>query len=187
MPLDRTQLRGTLLVEDRRTERFFRNLLVHLGFDKRKFNFRIAPSGRGDASVWVRSQYPAEVNLVRRKRHQRLCLITVRDGDRFGVTLRKIDLDTALSDSGFDRRQARERIATPVPTWSIETWLLFLLGDDALDERVTRKHEFEQGYSSEEGRTLRDAARAWRYRATGVPSMQSLTDGYEELGRIDSA
>jgi hypothetical protein len=180
MASDRAKLRGTVLVEDRRTERFFRELLVRLGFDKRKFTFKPAPSGKGDAGAWVRAQYPFEVNVLRQKRHQQLCLVAVRDGDSAGVASKKADLDSACP------RQEDERIAIPVPTWSIETWLLALLGDDTIDETASRKREFEDRYpGKEERQALRDAAQAWRSRADQVPSVPSLADGKTEMNRID--
>ena len=117
MPDNRRQLRGTVLVEDRRTERFFRELLVCLGFDKHKFIFKTAPSGKGDAGAWVRAQYVEEVKLLRQKKYQKsLSLLAARDGDSAGFTKKKIDLDAALRDAMMDQRQEDERIATPVPT-----------------------------------------------------------------------
>ena len=63
------------------------------------------------------------------------------------------------------KRKAAEMIATPVPTWSIETWLLALLGDDAVDETVSLKRHFEERYSGKaERQALLDAAQAWRAR-----------------------
>jgi hypothetical protein len=182
VPIDRHQVRGTVLVEDRRTERFFRELLVSLGFDKLKFKFITAPSGKGNASAWVRAQYVFEVNLLRRKRYQRLCLIAVRDGDRYGVASRKADFDAALGMS----READETIATPVPTWSIETWLFALLGDDTIKEDSSQKYRFEQQYRGRaERQALREAAKAWPIRANKAESVPSLADGKAELRRID--
>ena len=88
----------------------------------------------------------------------------------------------------LDQRQKDERIATPVPTWSIETWLLALLGDDSVDENEKQKWNFEKRYPyKEEQQALRDAARAWRNRADQVPSVPSLADGKAELRRIDAS
>ncbi|MGH9752571.1 MAG: hypothetical protein ACREA2_07290 [Blastocatellia bacterium] len=187
MANDRSQIRGTVLVEDRRTERFFRELLVDLGFDKRKITFKPAPSGRGDAGDWVRAQYPAEVNLLRQKRHQRrLFLLAARDGDNEGLAKRKADLDRALDEQALDARQDSERIVTPVPTWSIETWLLALLGDATVDEDESRKRDFERRYpGKQEGQTLQDAAQAWRSKADQIPSVPSLADSKTEMNRMD--
>jgi len=120
--------------------------------------------------------------LLRRKRYQRLCLIAVRDGDRDGYALRKADLDIALGS----RREPDEAIATLLPTWSIETWLLTLLGDDTLGEDASQKQKFENLYRGRAERyALRDAAQAWPNRADQVDSVPSLADGKAELGRID--
>jgi hypothetical protein len=186
MPNDRSQIRGTILVEDRRTERFFRELLVELGFDKRKITFKTAPSGQGDAGAWVRAQYPAEVNLLRRKSYQRLFLLVARDGDNDGLARRKADLDHALREGVLDARQDGERIVTPVPTWSIDTWLLALLDNAAIDETESRKIDFENRYPGKrEGQALRDAARAWHSRADQISSVPSLADSKTEVNRMD--
>jgi hypothetical protein len=186
MPDNRGNLRGTVLSEDPRTERFVRELLTLLGFQRLKFYFKTAPSGEGDAGAWVRAQYPSEVNLLRRKRHQRLALIAVRDGDNRGYLSRKSDLDVALNEVGFNHRAPRERIVNLVPTWSIETWLLALLGVDPIDETATRKVEFERSYRGKrESEALRDAADAWHRRANQVPNVPSLADSKTEMRRID--
>jgi hypothetical protein len=189
MPSDRKQLRGTVLAEDPRTERFFRALLVHLGFDKHKLRFRTAPQGRGDAKVWIRaqSQYPFEVKLLRQKKQQ-LFLVAVMDGDNEGVTAGKQHLDAALSNTMQGVRQKGESIATPVPTWSIETWLLALLGDENLDETVKTKLDFQNRFpGKKERRAVQDAAEQWRNRAARVPTVPSLADGKIEMRRIDPA
>lgn len=186
MPTERGQLRGTVLVEDSRTERFFRELLLHLGFERHKLYFIPAPKGKGDAKAWIRaqSQYPSEVRKLRQRRFQQVFLITVMDGDNADPLRRKAELDICLQDQGMDPRQADERIAIPVPTWSIETWLLALLGE-SVDETTSQKREFEKRYPGKGERTgLRDAAQAWRDRAGGIPSVPSLADSRIEMRRI---
>jgi len=201
MPTERRQLRGTVLVEDRRTERFFRELLVHLGFELQKLYFRPAPKGQGDAKAWIRaqSQYPSEVRKLRQKRFQQVFLITVMDGDNADPVRRKAELDSCLQGQSMDPRQPDERIAIPVPTWSIETWLLALLGD-SVDEATSQKREFERRYpGQEERRALRNAAIAWdrlrrraaalRWESGAYPSssVPSLADSKIEMRRIGVA
>jgi hypothetical protein len=187
MANDRSQIRVILLGEDRRTDRFFTKLLVELGFDKGKITHKVAPSGQGDAGAWVRAQYPAEVNLLRRKRHQKgLLLLAARDGDNDGLAKRKADLDRALREKELDVRQDDERIITPVPTWSIETWLLALLDDATVGENESRKRDFERRYpEKQEQQALQDAAQAWRSKADQIPSVPSLADSKTEMSRID--
>jgi hypothetical protein len=107
------------------------------------------------------------------------------DGDNADPVQRKAELDICLQDQGMNPRQVDERIAIPVPTWSIETWLLALLGE-SVDEATSQKREFERRYPSKEERTgVRDAAQAWRVRASGIPSVPSLADSRIEMRRID--
>ena len=181
----RKTLRGVVLVEDRRTERFVRHLLVNLGFDKHRFEFETAPSGRGDAKQWIRGRYCDEIKELRRKRREWRGLLAARDGDNDGVAVRKADLDAALAEGGQAWRGQDERVALPVPTWSIETWLLWLLGHDELNESVPLKHMFERTYSGREEReALKRAAKAWtaQQRDDDLPS---LLDGRTEIRRLD--
>src|SRR5467141_655837 len=106
MASDRSKFRGTILVEDTRTKRFFRELLIHLGFERHKLRFRPAPKGKGDAKVWIRaqSQYPLEVRVLRQKSHEQIFLVTVIDGDNANPHTRRAQLDTALQAEGMRNR-----------------------------------------------------------------------------------
>jgi hypothetical protein len=121
------------------------------------------------------------------------------DGDNADPVRRKAELDVCLQDQGMGPRQADERIAIPVPTWSIETWLLALLGE-SVDEATSQKREFERRYPGKEERSaLRDAAIAWdslRRRvaalrwesgADRISSVPSLADSKIEMRRIGVA
>ncbi|MFH1465084.1 MAG: hypothetical protein ABIO70_11930 [Pseudomonadota bacterium] len=182
-----------MLVEDKRTERFLRHLLVALGFEKRGFRFEPAPSGKGAAEAWVLSRYPSEVKVLRAKPYQRLSVIAVRDGDRAGVTARKAQLDSALATDGLAPRGAGERIATPVPTWAIENWLLELLGHPGVNEDrgpepgegTTWKQVFEHDHGATEREAMREAATAWREAQGDRSGLPSLNDGHTELARLD--
>jgi len=186
MPSELSKFRGTILVEDTRTERFFRELLIHLGFERHKLRFRPAPKGRGDAKAWIRaqSQYPLEVRILRKKSYERIFLITAIDGDNNDPETRKTQLDHALQAEGLRARQDEERIAIPVPTWSIETWLLALL-DHEVDEESSKKNSFEGYYPPKDERAaLREAARQWQRKSDRIPTVPSLADGKSEMGRI---
>ena len=184
MPSDRQKLRGLVLAEDKRTERFFRELLGVLGFKKRSFRFETAPAGKGSAEAWVARRYPDEVKVLRSKNYQQgLRLVAVRDGDGVGVDSRKRQLDQALQSVDLTVRQADEGIATPVPTRNIETWLLALLGADPIDETTDHKHHFENEHGAHETSVLRDAAAAWN--SIDNTSLHSLRDGKTEMERLD--
>ena len=184
MPTERRQLRGVVLTEDKRTERFFRHLLETLGFKARNFEFQSAPKGSGAGEAWVRMRYPKEVKALRSQSYQRgRRLIAALDGDTVGTTARKRDLDRALEDQELGVRQPADRIATPVPTRNIETWLLCLLGEPDLDEINDYKRAFETKCSGREKSAIREAVSAWRQMSeTALPS---LLDGKEEMQRLD--
>jgi len=184
MSSERQKLRGLVLAEDKRTERFFRELLDALGFKTRSFRFETAPLGQGAAEAWVARRYPDEVKVLRSKNYQQgLRLIAVRDGDDVGVDNRKQQLDQALESADLVVRQADEGIATPVPTRNIETWLLALLGDANLDETTDYKHHFENEHCTHERSVLRNAAAAWN--SIDNTSLHSLRDGKTEMEGLD--
>lgn len=191
MSKGRSGIRGVVLCEDKRTERFVRHLLEELGFEKRKWDFRPAPSGKGAGEAWVLTQYPGEVKAQRAKASENRCLIAIRDGDRFGVRHRKEQLDAALKSCEMTLRQQEERIATPVPTWSIENWLLNLLDHPSIDESAssvdgqTWKHVFENMPGQEERTALMDAATAWKVGVGDRAELPSLVDGRTEIERLD--
>lgn len=182
----RATMRGVVLCEDKLTERFVRKLLGSLGFDtQRRFRFETAPAGSGSGEAWVRQRYPHEVRLLRSKRHQRdLCLLAIRDGDRLGVDVRKRELDAQLMVEELAPRQAQERIATPVPTWSIETWLLALIDGTELDEGEPYKAELSRRHGERSSAVIAAAVRAWGEGGASAAALSSLRDGMNELGRL---
>jgi len=179
-------LRGVVLCEDKLTERFLRRLLGSFGFDtQRRILFEPAPSGLGAAEAWVRERYPREVALLRSKRHQRdLCLLAARDGDNVGVEARKRELDAQLVANGLEPRLPGERIALPVPTWSIETWLLALLGDDGVREDAPLKEHFQRRHRGHVHEAIGSAVKAWNEGTAAASSLPSLRDGVSELARL---
>ena len=179
---DNAKRRVRVLAEDRRSERLIRKLLDGWGYDRRRVEYITAPAGSGAAEAWVRVRYVEEVRRLRARSNQTgLCLIAMRDGDAAGLDDRKRDLDEALRDAGLAVR-GQDPIATPVPTWSVETWLLHLLGT-AVNEVESKKAAFEQAYrtSDKEEQALRGAAQAW---PGAEPRPGSLDDGRAEFQRI---
>ncbi|MCE7875423.1 hypothetical protein DYH09_34360 [bacterium CPR1] len=193
MPTERQGVQGVVLSEDVRTESFVRRLLEHLGYNKRKFRFETAPSGRGAAESWVRQQYPEKVKVLRSREFERRCLLAIRDGDRVGVATRKAELNQALQAKGMPLRRSDEHIATPVPTWSIENWLLDLLHEPGIDENQhapgsgsqTWKQRFERDYGSNEKAALKQAAAEYCRPASSALELPSLKDGRQEIDRLD--
>lgn len=134
----RAKVRVTVLCEDRMHEHFVRKLCE--GYGLTPVRVQIAPKGRGSAEEWVRKRFPDEVKRLRQHRHEHIALITITDGDRFGVTERLQGFASALAENGLPARTNDDHLAILVPTWSIETWLLWLCGEVDVGETVSYKN-----------------------------------------------
>ncbi|HUT10117.1 MAG TPA: hypothetical protein VMY42_06445, partial [Thermoguttaceae bacterium] len=72
----RRGVRVTVLVEDQSLERFAREVLLLLKFQRREMRFKVHPAGRGSAKQWVERQYPIEVRAYRgRANAQQIALL----------------------------------------------------------------------------------------------------------------
>jgi hypothetical protein len=100
------------------------------------------------------------------------------------VDARKRELDEQLLTKELSPRQARERIATPVPTWSIETWLLALLGETGLHEGEPVKAELARRHGERSEEAIGAAVRAWNQGAAAASELPSLRDALIELARL---
>jgi hypothetical protein len=179
----RTQI--VVLCEDVEHERFLRRLCEELKF-LRVVRFVLAPPGAGAAEQWVRARYPQEVRAYRRQaNHLTNGLLVAIDGDRLGVDGRQSQLDEALEQDGQEARCPEDRIAAFVPTWSIETWLLWLCGTDPVDEQTPYKRDpTYQRKRQEEQVSPRRAAEAWVSPTQRPSPPASLADARAELSRL---
>lgn len=173
-----------ILCEDRRTERFVRQLCER--FSIQPLTVIVAPSGKGDASDWVRQNYPACAARLRSKNFQKnRGLLVVIDGDNHGVAARKLELDQQLKNAELSPRGAEDPVAVFVPTWSIETWLYELCGLGPAVETHPLKDAAPYrdcwADAKSEKASLQAAANAWRSIPAPPPSLQ---DGYNEAERF---
>lgn len=123
-----------LLCEDRQHEAFGRRFLEKAGWPMRRLRVEIAPPGRGAAEQFVRERFARELTAYRANRHRvAQGLVVLMDGDRGGVAGRLKELDDACDAQQVTRRQADDRVAIGIPTWSIETWFAYLSGSN-IDE-----------------------------------------------------
>lgn len=185
----RSPVRAIALCEDQRHRSFLLDFLERLNVSP--LEVRPAPKG-SNGEQWVRLQLLAEAKKFRsRASHQaNLVLVVMTDGDRFGVVGRKKLLDEALVAAGQTARGVAERILYLVPTWSIETWLGWLSGEDAslggINENQTYKGDtaFERLFENT-SISVRRAVDRWEppdaHEATRIPS---LADARVETKRI---
>ena len=181
----RAKIRTVILCEDRAHEHFLRRLIKEMGYEP--VIVLVAPKGLGSAEHWVRKQYPGEVRKHRGRGEERVGLVVMTDGDRYGVEERKQGLSDALVEAGHEPRREHERIPICVPTWSIETWFAWLCGLGGVDEATRYKHDAGYKSAQERGETSpTKAADAWRSGPREGEAIQvpSLDDGRCEMQRL---
>lgn len=180
-------LRITLLCEDRRQEQFFASICEEHGW--RVIDRHVAPRGRGSAEQWVRKQISTRVQLHRRWRRENRALLVGIDGDKVGVSRRREELDTELRDRGLAPISSGEAIAVLVPTWSIETWILFLHHGQVVPETEESKDLVPARLLADKDRgtlttpAMRQVRLAWA-RGDLHPELPSLTEGRAECAQL---
>ncbi len=136
-----------------------------------------APGGRGSADQFVRQQFPRELK-AHRTRHASQAVVTMMDGDRYGVDARLEQLNQACRAGSIDVRNPGERVAVFIPTWNIETWFAYLDGatvDEARSDypRLGRERECQRHVDA-----LTEMCRARALRQPSPPSLDAACNEY---------
>jgi hypothetical protein len=100
------------------------------------------PDREGAGDAYVVARYVEEVQLARQWRHENYALVVAIDGDRGKLQGRMRQLDQKLEDAGLPKRGKDEMIVICAPTWSVETWELWLCGDESVDEETDCKRRY---------------------------------------------
>jgi hypothetical protein len=142
-----------ILAEDMRQARLVRAYLRarHPNLHRKQIHDTEMANGRCSGEQWVREHYLEQVlaQLIRRARKPNVSkpekwLIVVIDADKSTVQERLNELRRLLDESKDERvRKCRvevENIARLVPKWSIETWILNLIGETT-DEDTPYKRQ----------------------------------------------
>lgn len=139
-----------VLAEDQRQGQFTYRYLIFAGIRPDCVRLIIAPSGRGSAEQWVRKNFPIQVQKCR-SRHAQSGLFVMLDADREPVSRHLDELDKALTaqnQPGIDA--TLDSIARLIPKWSIETWILYLSSEGAIQPAVTEDVPYKNAKSAEE-------------------------------------
>ena len=180
----RRGVRVTVLVEDRALERFAREVLLVLRFHRREMRFEVHPAGRSSAKQWVEKRYPVEMRTYRSKvKFQQIALLVGTEADEQTVAHRSRNLAAKLTDAGLAGRNDDERIALWVPKWNVETWILYLSGEDVDEEANYRTKLRDPDYPA--------VAKAFvsRFHVSSderTATLPSLEMAFEETRRLDS-
>lgn len=145
--------------EDRTHEQFARRLFAlprFGGLDSRRITVFPAPSGRGAASAWIRERWDDIRQEARACRAQAyLGFLVIVDGDQLGPEARRRDIEAE------DRRENDCRIAIWSPTWSVESWILWLGGSRDVDEGSSLKDRFEHHPHAARTELIERAVASW--------------------------
>lgn len=160
--------------EDDRHEQFARQLLAKFGIERRSMQVNKAPKGEGAASAWVTKRYHDEVLPTYRRvqNHQAgLGFLVIVDGDDIGFQGR-------LSALKADERAPSDRIAILAPTWSVETWVLWLSGESVTESEKTKLRLSH----SEFGERLKAGIAGWDH--SRDDELPAITNARTELAKL---
>ncbi|MGI9346711.1 MAG: hypothetical protein ACR2PV_01825 [Gammaproteobacteria bacterium] len=174
-----------ILCEDQMHEVFVRRALLNLGFHRRDFLASAVASKTesGAGEKYVRERYPQELRMLREKKHQKLALIVVIDGDNVGVDRRFNQLQKSCQDCNIPPRQESEKVAFFVPTWNIETWLAYLGGQDVDETKRDYPRSSMPSHCQQKAQNLADMCRQKQLRQPAPASLQSACDEYQRLSQ----
>jgi hypothetical protein len=179
-------VRFTILVEDRTLERLVRHCLLEWGASSREIRVLPLPAGRGSGKQWVDREYPIQVRAYRRRAFENIVLVVGTDADEQTVQQRAQRLAGTLRDAGCDARTDQERIAIWIPKWNIETWLLFLKGED-VHEGINYKMQVGDVNFEVAAREFANRFRQWIREPETVNHLPSLVLAFAETKRIQLA
>lgn len=180
--MSRRFVRITILAEDRRHENLLRHFLLEANFVKNNRDVYVKLCPGGSAEQFVRLRYPVELEELRSRNFQRnLWLIVVVDADTKSVADRLIDLEAGLNSRGVPAPNSNESVVLLVPKRDVETWVWFLLGNVATEDKDYSSRVTDQDCLAA-ALKLRDCRAAdWRF-PPNAPS--SLVRAGQQLRRI---
>ncbi|MGA2797002.1 MAG: hypothetical protein ABSE63_05465 [Thermoguttaceae bacterium] len=178
-------IRIVLLVEDRMLERFARAILVKLGFNSRDFRLIPYPVGT-NTKQWVTQQYPIEIKTYRQKVNYQpnIALLVGTEADEQTVIQRNNYLSASLQVADIAPRQVQESIVLWVPKWHVETWILFLSGQN-VNEDQSYKHDVNNPDFGLVANKFADKYREFQS-DSNINVLPSLKNAFQETMRLNN-
>ena len=112
----------TILCEDKQHESFIRRFLKK----RNRKIYAVPRSGVGAGDQFVRDNYPAQLDAVRKRGG---ILVAMIDGDNYSIEQRQKQMDKACEQRGVSPRKPSDKVAVFVPMRNIETWFAYLNGE----------------------------------------------------------
>lgn len=177
-----------VLAEDKLQGQFIYRYLKRAGV-RSYIRLILSPSGRGSAEHWVRKSFVVQVQKCR-SRHAKTGLFVMLDADRESVAKHFAELDNALAAQSQPKVDpVHDAIARLIPKWSIETWILYLSSEGAIQPPVTEDKPYKKAKSPDGWTKLIPAAAnvlfAWTRRGSVAPAnlLDPLRSGLQEIPR----
>lgn len=165
-----------ILCEDRQHEAFLRRFMKLEGWHPRAMRVERSPNGRGSGEQWVRERYPKELQALRSS-HVTAKLMVMIDGDRNSPAERGEAFDEACDAQEVPRREADESVAYLVPTRNIETWIVYLRGED-VDEEIAYPKLARERECVDAVKSLKEMCDAGALREPALPSLEEACGEY---------
>ncbi len=170
-----------VLCEDRQHEVFIRRFLKLKWRDwsPRRMRVERSPRGHGSAEQFVRERFPRELQAYRSKSSQvRQGLIVMLDGDAAGVERRLGSLVDSCRLKGVQPRNDDDRVAVFVPTWCIETWFVYLNGEEVDEARADYPKLNRERDCQEHVNRLMQMCHKGTLREPAPPSLKAACEEY---------
>lgn len=145
--------RYNILCEDRQTDSFIRNILIHQNVDRHKIRSYIAASGRGSGEAFVKREYEGKLEALRRFKRENIVLIVCSDADSSTVLKKKEYIEKCSEVP----RKDDEAVIIWIPKRSIENWIHYLREDgDSIIEDMRFIHTGSPMACTEEANKMSD-------------------------------
>ncbi len=177
------RVKVVLLCEDSQHEAFARRFLEKMGWPRRQLRVLKAPQGRGAGEQFVREHFPDELLGLRRS-HVRSSLLVLVDGNAVGVAGRVEAFRHACRERGVAPWEKGEPVGVFVPTRSIETWLVYLQGQE-VDETRRYPRLLKERACGEQVKALVEMCRKRELRAPAPPSLRVACEVWAGLSKVD--
>lgn len=170
-----------VLCEDKAQWQFLYRFLQKAGWNSRDIRRSVRFDPKGSKEQYVREQLPVELKIHRHKKnHISVGLIVMTDGDKNGCDGRRCVLWQECEKHHVSPPASDDRVMVLIPTWHIETWLVFLNGH-AVVETIDYKHDSRQADSGTAAQTLWGHCQAGTLPPSPPPALKEACKEYQSF------
>lgn len=177
--MSRRQAKIIILCEGVEDYDLARRALMRMGWNRRAFEPRVCFPGTQSGEQFVRQAYPGELRAQRARERRKLLVCT--DADRYKVSARMRQLESALKAARVRPRGRNELVAIWIPRRNLETWVYFYTHDDPVDETTNYKHKVQGDDFQAAAQRLGDDLKLQVAPSRACPS---LVQAFAEIKRI---